>query len=58
MNIYDELTLSLEIGNAAMETPVQVARALRSVADRIEDDALSGVIVDANGNTVGTWKFR
>jgi hypothetical protein len=56
-------TLTIELGNEAMQTGTDLARALREVAVRLErrperfteglEDA--GRIQDENGNTVGGW---
>ena len=51
-------TLEITLGNDAMQTPQDVAAALRELANRL--DALAGSddeqrIRDANGNTVGRW---
>lgn len=56
----DAFTLTIELGNAAMRSPADVADALRGLADRIEDDRVfraddRGGIRDGNGNTVGRW---
>lgn len=58
MTVFETLTISIELGNDAMQTPAQAADALRTVADRIENNTLSGVVVDDNGNTVGHWNFE
>jgi hypothetical protein len=53
-------TLNIELGNAAMESPQDVAAALRKVADRlerIESVEANGRIGDLNGNTVGSWNY-
>jgi uncharacterized protein with von Willebrand factor type A (vWA) domain len=55
-------TLKIETGNDAMRLPVDVADALRRLADEIlagngEDGwhLNAGSIRDTNGNTVGSW---
>lgn len=53
-------TLSIQIGNAAMQDGYDVAEALRTVASRVEGLAgyappYSGSIYDTNGNKVGRW---
>lgn len=55
----DRFTLTIETGNEAMQDNTDVARALIDVAKRLERDAREdyGVILDANGNRVGTWQF-
>lgn len=56
----NDFTLHIELGNAAMQTPDQVAAVLRIVADRLSnrgdfDDGYNGTIMDHLGNTVGNW---
>lgn len=63
-----EFTLSIRLGNAAMQTPADIALALRETADKIADPMLrdtyaeatpyAGRIRDVNGNTVGEWEVR
>lgn len=63
-----KLTLTILCGNAAMQTGLDLAQALREAADSLESlggtdaplDAYdrSQRIHDANGNTVGEWKLR
>jgi len=52
-------TLKITLGNEAMQTGSDIARALRDIADDIEDqDQMSGTggnIMDDNGNSVGKW---
>ncbi len=50
--------LWVEFGNAEMQTPSDVAKSLRRLADRLERGVGcpdGGKIVDANGNMVGEW---
>lgn len=56
--------LEIDLGDAAMKTPDDVARALRQVADTLDTEggrapvegySLDGRIRDLNGNTVGKW---
>jgi hypothetical protein len=59
----DEFYLSIELGNAAMQTPDQVAVALREVADKLTDRGdfafpEGGKLRDYNGNTVGEWEAK
>lgn len=54
--------MNLHLGNAAMQSDGDVVRALRDVADRIEQrfgESHDGrhVIFDVNGNTVGNWRL-
>lgn len=61
--------LTLELGNDAMNTALDVAEALRKVAHQINTelgsteitDVQAGLgqgIADLNGNTVGHWSFE
>jgi hypothetical protein len=59
----DEFRLMIELGNAAMQTPDQVADALRRVAAKLSDRGdfdgdESGTFRDYNGNTVGKWSVK
>lgn len=53
---YGEFTVTIELGNAAVEDALDVSNALRRVADLIDNGAVSGAILDANGNTVGSFE--
>lgn len=57
--------LEIELGNDAMLTGEDVARALRKVADVVESCTPyvvkaegPGTIRDENGHKVGTWRYR
>lgn len=56
--------LNIQLGNDAMQSCADVARALRTAADRVESSAnaaparVGAVIRDDNGNTVGAWAFE
>lgn len=53
-------TTRINLGNAAMSSPRDVAEALRKVAAQLDDDASGypeGLIRDDNGNTVGRYTF-
>ena len=59
-----EFTLTITLGNDAMNTPGDVGNALDDLAGVIGfgDDGpippgLKGLIRDDNGNTVGHWEF-
>lgn len=54
---YENFKLEIELGNAAMKSPDDVARALRRIADRLEAGAEGGKVMDSNGNSVGKWGF-
>lgn len=62
-----EFVLRIELGNAAMRTRHQVAKALTDLAKRLVDERMTpqdedltddGRVLDLNGNTVGEWAFR
>lgn len=58
MDIFDgdQFTARIRLGNSEMQTPEDVARALREVADCLEGSGLSSHgILDVNGNRVGEW---
>jgi hypothetical protein len=54
-----QFILKINLGNEAMMTGSDIARALRDIAEDIEDqDQMSGTgnnIMDLNGNSVGKW---
>jgi hypothetical protein len=54
--------LRIDTGNAAFDDDnryAEVARILRALADRLDDrpGQTGGLVVDINGNNVGTWRF-
>ena len=51
-------TLSIELGNEAMQTGEDAARALREVATGLDQGYDKGRIVDDNGNAVGKWSLK
>lgn len=54
-------TLTIETGNAAMQTPADVGRALEKVARQLAEDLSGypdGLIRDDNGNTVGRYALE
>ncbi len=55
-------TLAIELGNDAMSAGCDVAEALRNVAQMVRDSELdfatNNMIVDLNGNVVGSWEVR
>lgn len=48
-------TLRIDMGNDAMQTPYDVADALRGVILTLDNGGTYGAVKDANGNTVGQW---
>jgi len=53
----DKFILTIEMGNDAMTTLEDVAAALLSVANKLDNGRSGGKIMDANGNVVGTFEF-
>lgn len=56
-------TLTIELGNDAMQDGGDVAAAMRGIARRIEDNGLlnrvdGGRVMDLNGNSVGSWEVK
>ena len=61
-------TLTIELGNAEMQTFDHIARALRQTADRFDNEHdlveeadpydRRGIVRDINGNTVGKYEAR
>lgn len=55
---YERFSLSIAVGNDAMQTRDDVAKALRLAADAMQAGlADEGTIRDDNGNRVGSWIF-
>ena len=57
-----EFTVSIRLGNAAMDNAFAVAQAVRKIAQQIDDDGLeyfrqAPSILDWNGQTVGVAEF-
>jgi hypothetical protein len=50
-------TLSISLGNAEMCEPEHVAAAVESLAERLMAGDEAGNVYDANGNTVGSFKY-
>lgn len=56
-------TLSIELGNEACRTTLDVSRLIVSVAEKLDRDVVelcsagrgSGTVLDFNGNTIGSW---
>jgi hypothetical protein len=55
----DLFTLTITVGNDAMQTRRDIAKALRAVAERLAspygETTDDGAIFDLNGNKVGRW---
>ena len=59
-----EFQLTINMDNAAFDDDLggELARIVRHVARRLEDDSVTGDLLskcsvrDANGNTVGSWE--
>ena len=52
------LRVKIDLANVGMQTPADVAYALRAVARSVEANYDSGKPYDQNGNAVGTWSLR
>lgn len=64
MSEEETFTTTIHLGNEAMQTPLDVARALRRIADKLDADEVEKwylgtfqTIHDDNGNDVGRWKY-
>ena len=53
----DEFTLTIRLGNDAMQTTSDVAEVLRSAAADLESGRVAAPVLDINGNHVGSWEF-
>lgn len=53
-------TLTLNLGNEAMQSEQAIAAILREVADKVDQLNLDerGTIYDNNGNSCGGWEFE
>lgn len=58
-----KFTLTIDLGDDAMQTGDDIANALRGIAVLVAEEYGSspafpdiGRVADVNGNTVGTWK--
>ena len=58
-SVFEKLTVTIDLGNDAMRTRKDVAKALRDLAKRIGTSRdTSGRILDENGNSVGRWEIQ
>jgi hypothetical protein len=55
--MHDQFTLTIELGNDAMQSGEDVANALVEIAADLRVGQESGRIRDYNGNTVGSWEL-
>jgi hypothetical protein len=52
-----KLTITIELGNEAMQGPRDAAGAILDAFERLGDEPVyAGTIRDENGNTVGSWQ--
>lgn len=63
MAVSGKFKLSIEMGNDAMQTPRELAEALRELATRVEsieetETNAGAKVLDDNGNEVGTWEYE
>lgn len=55
-----KFSLEIKTGNDAVRGLVAISTLLKKLADKIKrksNEPDSGKILDANGNTVGTWSY-
>lgn len=54
--------LKIEMGNDTMQTPSDLAQALREMAAKVESEDITesreGKVLDDNGLAVGSWKYH
>lgn len=51
--------LAFRTDNAAfVDDPDEIAAVMRRVTRQIENGVTSGICVDTNGNTIGTWAIK
>lgn len=48
--------LNIDMRNVAMRSDEDVAAAIHEVARKVEESSQSGIVRDANGNTVGSYE--
>lgn len=53
-----KFTLEITLGNEAMQTPEDIADALRKAANLLEAGNGTGNIYDLNGNSVGSYAIE
>ena len=53
-----KFTLEITLGNEAMQTPEDIADALRKAASHVQGGYGNGVIRDVNGNSVGSYDIE
>ena len=56
--IMAKFTLEIELGNEAMQTPEDIAEALRKTASHVQAGYGNGTIRDLDGNSVGSYDIR
>jgi hypothetical protein len=57
-----KFTLTIKLGNEAMQTRQDIAGALEDLADHFrafeDSKRVRGIIRDANGNSFGSWEIE
>ncbi len=53
-----KFTLEITLGNEAMQTPDDIAEALRRTASKVQAGYGNGGILDLNGNSVGSYDIK
>ena len=51
----EKFTVDIELGNAAMDSHEDICDALAEIQKKLASGEFEGVVIDGNGNTVGTW---
>jgi hypothetical protein len=54
----ERITITIELGNAAMQDMHDVARALKALAARFAAEQEPTKVIDLNGNSVGTVTYE
>lgn len=55
--LEDEFNLKIDLGNAEMLSPENVADALGEVSEKLGNGQMDGIVRDINGNTVGSFSL-
>jgi len=50
--------IEIELGNDAMRSKRDVARALSEISSKLSLNKEYGIVMDVNGNSCGCWGFK
>jgi len=53
----NQFRVRIDLGNDAMNTREDVASALQKIIDRLNSGIEEGLVIDENGNRVGSWDY-